>query len=129
MLTKVLLVASPLKARPKLWDTNSPMMANTNHFECLLGILIYLIITCPYITMLLVFLFSSCRNLTWCNGRVHLGFFHISSMPLANDIYWGHDHLYIGAYFNNRYARDDHLCIEAYFDELKSYHLLKYSFQ
>ena len=37
--------------------------------------------------MLLVFLVSSCMKLAWCIGRVHYEFLHISSVPLANDLY------------------------------------------
>ena len=33
---------SPLEARPKFWDTNSPMMADANRYRCLLGKPIYL---------------------------------------------------------------------------------------
>ena len=41
---------SPLEGRPKFWDTDSPMMADANHYWHLLGKLIYLIVTCHDIT-------------------------------------------------------------------------------
>ena len=44
------LATSPLEARPKFWDTNSPMMADANRYRHLLGKLIYLTVTRPYIT-------------------------------------------------------------------------------
>ena len=36
---------SPLEARPKFWDTNSPMMVDANRYRRLLGKLIYLTVT------------------------------------------------------------------------------------
>ena len=44
------LATSPLEARPKFWDTDSPIMADTNCYRCLLGKLIYLTDTHPDIT-------------------------------------------------------------------------------
>ena len=41
---------SPLEARPKFWDTKSPMMTNIKHYQHLLRNLIYLTITHPDIT-------------------------------------------------------------------------------
>ena len=41
---------SPLEARPKFWDTDSPMMADANYYRRLLGKLIYLTVTPPDIT-------------------------------------------------------------------------------
>ena len=41
---------SPLEARPKFWDTDSPIMADTNHYRRLLEKLIYITVTRPDIT-------------------------------------------------------------------------------
>ena len=41
---------SPLEARPKFWDTDSPMMADANRYRDLLGKLIYLTFPRPDIT-------------------------------------------------------------------------------
>ena len=41
---------SPLEAQPKFWNTDSPMMADANCYRRLLGKLIYLTVTHPYIT-------------------------------------------------------------------------------
>ena len=41
------LETSPMEARPQFWDTSSPLFEDANHYQRLLGKLIYLTITHP----------------------------------------------------------------------------------
>ena len=57
--------------------------------------------------MMLVFLVSSCMNLTWCIERVHYEFLHISSVPLAKGLYINVMIIFVlRPIFDARYAGD-----------------------
>ena len=94
------------KARPKFWDTVSPMMADANRYRHLLGKLIYLIVTHPDITY-----FVSVLSQFMQEPRVmHWGCITSSYVYQAYSgkglIYQRHDHLRIEAYSDAGYTKD-----------------------
>ena len=98
---------SPLEARPKFWDTDSPMMADANRYRRLLRKLIHLIVTRPDITydvsVLSQFMHEP-RMLHWEGALRVLAY--IKHAPRKGLIYRCHDHLRIEAYSDAGYARD-----------------------
>ena len=101
------LATSPLEARPRFWDTDSPIMADANRYRRLLGKLIYLTITRPDITYpvsdLSQFMHEP-RMVHW-EGALRV-LVYIKRAPGKGLTYRLHDHLRIEAYFDVGYAGD-----------------------
>ena len=98
---------SPLEARPKFWDTDSPMMAYANYYRHLLGKLIYLKVTHPNITYIVSVLsqfMHEPRMVHWEGALRVLAY--IKRAPGKGLIYQRHDHLRIEAYSDAGYAGD-----------------------
>ena len=98
---------SPLEARPKFWDTDSPMMADANRYRRLLGKLIYLTVTRPDITYAVSVLsqfMHEPRMVHWEGALRVLAY--IKRSPSKGLIYRRHDHLRIEAYSDAGYAGD-----------------------
>ena len=98
---------SPLEARPKFWDTDSPMMADANRYRCLLGKLIYLTVTRPDITYAVSVLsrfMHEPRMVHWEGALRVLAY--IKRSPGKGLIYRRHDPLRIEAYSNAGYVGD-----------------------
>ena len=98
---------SPLEARPKFWDTDSPIMADANRYRRLLGKLIYLTINrldITYVINILSQFMHEPRVVHWEGALRVLAY--IKRAPRKRLIYRRHDHLRIEAYSDAGYARD-----------------------
>ena len=94
------------KARPKFWDTVSPMMADANRYRHLLGKLIYLIVTHPdiiYFVSVLSQFMQEPRMMHWGCITSYYVYQACSGKGL---IYQHHDHLCIEAYSDAGYTKD-----------------------
>ena len=98
---------SPLEARPKFLDTDSPMIADPNRYRRLLGKLIYLTVTRPditYVVSVLSQFMHEPRMVHWEGALRVLAY--IKRAPGKGIIYRRHDHLHIEAYSDAGYAGD-----------------------
>ena len=98
---------SPLEARPKFWDTNSPMMADANRYRCLLGKPIYLTVIYLDITYVVSVLSQFMHEPLMVHWDGALRVLAYIKCALGEGlIYRRHDHLRIEAYSNAGYAGD-----------------------
>ena len=100
-------VSSSLEARPKFWDTNSPMMADANRYRCLLGKPIYLTVIYLDITYVVSVLSQFMHEPLMVHWDGALRVLAYIKCALGEGlIYRRHDHLRIEAYSNAGYAGD-----------------------